>query len=109
MAQQTKVFAPEGYHFMVKKDKSFYLMKGIYTAHTLTNGDKSSQYVMISYLTAHPAEKITSTPSRAARTAGPTVRTTNRTVTNTASRATTATRTTSSGSSSGGSSGGGGY
>ena len=102
MAQQTKVFAPEGYHFMVKKDKSFYLMQGIYTAHTLTNGDKSSQYVMISYLTEHPTEKTTSTSSRAARTAGPTVRTTNRTVTNTGSRVT---RTTSSG----GSSGGGGY
>ena len=102
MAQQTKVFAPEGYHFMVKKDKSFYLMQGIYTAHTLTNGDKSSQYVMISYLTEHPTEKAENTSSRAARTVGPTVRTTNRTVTNTSSRVT---RTTSSG----GSSGGGGY
>ncbi len=111
MAQTTKVFAPEGYHFMVKKDGNFYLMVGAYTAHTLSNGDKSSEYVNMHYLKAHPQSgMMASSSTRSARTAGPTVRTTAGTVTNTAARATTTstpTRSTSGGSSGG--SGGGGY
>ena len=99
MAQKTKVFAPEGYHFMVKKNGSFYLMRGAYTAHTLSNGDKSSEYVMIQYLTEHPSGPTASSPRTASRTVGRTVNTTSGTVTNTSGRSTT---TSSSGSSSGG-------
>jgi hypothetical protein len=106
MAQTTKVFAPEGYHFMVKKNGNFYLMKGAYTAHTLANGDKSSEYVNMQYLTSHPVSgTMSSSSSRSARTAGPSVRTTAGTVTNTSGRSTTTsmpTRSTSSGSSGGG-------
>ena len=54
------------------------------------------------YETSHTSPIKSNRSSRASRTAGPSVRTTNRTVTNTGSRVT---RTTSSG----GSSGGGGY
>tara|TARA_R100001129_G_scaffold47177_1_gene32002 strand:+ start:1810 stop:2157 length:348 start_codon:yes stop_codon:yes gene_type:complete len=113
---QTKVNAPEGYHFMVKTDGSFYLMKNPedgYKAHTLTNGDKASEYVMMTYKTKHPAPMVSSRTARPTRTAGPSVRTTNRTVTNTGSRvARRTTTTTSSGGSGGGYSGGssgGGY
>ena len=56
MAQTTKVFAPEGYHFMIKKAGGFYLMAGAYTPHTLANGDKSSDYVLMNYRTEHPSE-----------------------------------------------------
>ena len=110
MAQTTKVFAPEGYHFMVKKNGNFYLMVGDYTPHTLSNGDKSSEYVNMQYLTAHPVSgMMDSSSTRSARTAGPTVRTTAGTVSNTSGMSTTTTptptRSTSSGSS--GSSGGG--
>ena len=100
MAQKTKVFAPEGYHFMVKKSGSFYLMTGAYTAHTLTNGDKSSPYVMMEYRTTHPTdmEGTTTRTTTATRTA------TARTSTPTVTRTTTTTRSTSSGGS-----GGGGY
>ena len=101
MAQTTKVFAPEGYHFMVKKNGNFYLMVGAYTAHTLSNGDKSSEYINMQYLTSHPvAGMMDSSSNRSARTVGPTVRTTSGTVTNTSGSSTTT--STSSGSSGGG-------
>tara|TARA_B100001093_G_C26845837_1_gene1022735 strand:+ start:911 stop:1225 length:315 start_codon:yes stop_codon:yes gene_type:complete len=99
MAQKTKVFAPEGYHFMVKKNGSFYLMLGAYTPHTLSNGDKSSEYVMIQYLTEHPVVSTTSTSPRTARVGTTTTRR--------ASTTTTPTRSTTTTSSSGSSSGGG--
>ena len=106
MAQKTKVFAPEGYHFMVKKNGNFYLMTGAYTAHTLTNGDKSSPYVMMEYRTTHPTdmEGAATQTTTATRTARTTTRTTTRTATPTVTRTTR-----SSGGSGGGYSGGGGY
>ena len=56
MAQTTKVFAPKGYHFMIKKAGGYYLMSGSYIPHTLTNGDKSSEYVLMQYSIEHPTE-----------------------------------------------------
>ena len=56
MAQTTKIFAPKGYHFMIKKAGGYYLMSGSYTPHTLTNGDKSSEYILMEYHLTHPAE-----------------------------------------------------
>ena len=103
---KTKVFAPEGFHFMIKKNGNFYLQIKDYAPHTLTNGDKSSPYVMMEYTTTHPAPKVGEPGSAANRTVGPTVRTTTGTVTNTSGRSTT--RSTSGGSS-GGSGGGGSY
>tara|TARA_E500000305_G_scaffold108637_2_gene111476 strand:+ start:1269 stop:1589 length:321 start_codon:yes stop_codon:yes gene_type:complete len=106
MAQKTKVFAPEGYHFMVTREGNFYLMTGAYTPHTLTNGDKSSEYVMMTYRTSHPTEmEGATTTTTTTRTA---TRTTARRTTPTTTRSTT-TRSTSSGRSGGGYSGGGGY
>tara|TARA_R110001583_G_C5573217_1_gene402252 strand:+ start:191 stop:505 length:315 start_codon:yes stop_codon:yes gene_type:complete len=102
---KVKVNAPEGYHFMINKSGGFYVMKTAatgYVAHTLEDGSKSSEYINMPYETSHTSPIKSNRSSRASRTAGPTVRTTNRTVTNTGSRVT---RTTSSG----GSSGGGGY
>jgi len=101
--QQTKVFAPEGYHFMIKKTGGFYLMTGAYTAHTLSNGDKSSEYVLMQYRTEHPTEMTNSSSRTSTRAASSTVRTTSRAATNTSAA------TSSSRSSSSGSSGGGGY
>ena len=74
MAQTTKVFAPEGYHFMIKKAGGFYLMVGAYTPHTLSNGDKSSDYVLMRYSLEHPSESD-STPEK--RTTSNTVRAVN--------------------------------
>ena len=103
---KTKVNAPEGYHFMVKSDGSFYLMKNPasgYKAHTLTNGDKASEYIMMTYKTQHPAPTVASSPTTPARTVGRSVRTTNRTIRNTSGRSTrTSTSSGSSGSSGGG-------
>ena len=84
--QQTKVFAPEGYHFMIKKTGGFYLMRNPssgYSNHTLTNGDKSSEYILMQYRTEHPESATDSSTGTPARTVGPTVRTTAGTVTNT--------------------------
>jgi len=53
---QTKLFAPEGFHFMISKDKGFYLMKNPptgYVKHTLKNGEMSSTYVMIDVPSNH--------------------------------------------------------
>ena len=53
---QTKLFAPEGFHFMVSKDKGFYLMKNSptgYVKHTLRNGETSSTYVMVDVPSSH--------------------------------------------------------
>ena len=58
---KTKVSAPEGYHFMIKKNGNFYLQKGEYTRHTLKNGDRSSRFVELEYLTEHPSELSTGT------------------------------------------------
>ncbi len=102
--QRTKVFAPQGYHFMIKKAGGFYLMTGAYTPHTLANGDKSSEYVLMQYRTEHPTETTSSSSSTSTRTTRSTVRTTSRTSTNTsaASTSTTSSRSSSSGSSSSG-------
>lgn len=87
MAQKTKIFAPKGYHFMMKKNGNFYLMRGEYTAHTLHNGDKSSEYIMMQYLTEHPVSgEMDSSSDTSARTVGRTVRTTTGSVTNTSGR-----------------------
>ena len=58
---KTKVAAPEGYHFMIKKNGNFYLQKGKYTRHSLKNGDRSSRFVELEYLTEHPSELSTGT------------------------------------------------
>ena len=110
MAQQ-KVYAPEGYHFMVNKQNGFYLMKtagNTYKSHTI-NGEKSSLYVLIQVKDTH------STATRSANTAGSSIYSGARAVSPRPStaRSTTVSRSTSSaptssGSSSGGSSGGGG-
>jgi hypothetical protein len=106
---QTKVFAPEGYHFMVQRDGGFYLQKNSssgYEAHTLTNGDKSSEYVMMTYRTQHPAPKGIPTRRQtqgAQTTSRRTTRTTpTRTATTTRTTSTTTTTRTTGGSSSGG-------
>jgi|6_EtaG_2_1085325.scaffolds.fasta_scaffold243127_1 hypothetical protein len=54
---QTKLFSPEGFHFMVTKDKGFYLMKdpvGGYKKHT-SKVDRavSSKFVLIDYSPKH--------------------------------------------------------
>ena len=109
--KKTKVYAPDGYHFMIRLNGSFYLQIKDYTPHTLSNGDKSSPYVMMQYSTEHPTAMVSntaaggrsSTPVRRASTTAS--RTTTRTTTPVRS---TITRTsTSSGSSSGSSSSGG--
>ena len=58
---KTKVEAPEGYHFMIKRNGNFYLQKGKYTRHTLKNGDRASEFVELEYLTEHPSEMSTGT------------------------------------------------
>jgi hypothetical protein len=103
MAQKTKVFAPEGYHFMKKKNGNFYLMKGEYTAHTLSNGDKSSEYIMMQYLLEHPTSSVSSTATTSTRT----TRTVSSTATRTVSRSTTSPTRSAGSSGSSGSSGGG--
>tara|TARA_R110002012_G_scaffold188500_1_gene355613 strand:+ start:1435 stop:1809 length:375 start_codon:yes stop_codon:yes gene_type:complete len=53
---QTKLFAPEGFHFMITSKKGFYIMKDPvtgYTKHTLRNGDFSSKHVTIEYPLNH--------------------------------------------------------
>ena len=90
MAQTTKIFAPKGYHFMIKKAGGYYLMSGSYTPHTLTNGDKSSEYILMEYHLTHPAESNSTAEIR--------------TVSNTVNRPALSDRSTASGSSSGGSS-----
>ena len=83
---------------MVKKNKSFYLMSGAYTPHTLSNGDKSSDYVMFAYRTEHPSDKIGETSTISTTPSTTTVRRTSNT--------TTTRSTTNSSSSGGGYSGG---
>ena len=60
---KTKISAPDGYHFMIKKSGNFYLMKGDYTPHTLDNGDRASKFIELEYLTEHPLKNSTSTTS----------------------------------------------
>jgi len=105
---KTKVNAPEGYHFMIRLNGSFYLMKGAYTAHTLNNGDKSSPYVMMQYQTTHPTGMVSTTRTSSTAAIGRTVTRSTRSTRTTAPVRSTVSRTsTSSGSSSSGSSGGG--
>ena len=97
---QTKLYAPKGMHFMVNSNGGFYLMKNPstgYTAHTLSNGDKSSDYILMTYRTTHPSSIRAGSSSAAASTVGPTVQTTAGTVTNTGSRVSRNTTTSSGG------------
>ena len=109
---KTKVYAPEGHHFMVNKEGGFYLMKNPdsgYKAHTVS-GEKSILYVLLEVKDYHAAPKSTAVRSRTYDNRSSTTRTARRAVSTTS----TVTRSTrSSGGSSGGGSGysggGGGY
>jgi len=99
---KTKLYAPKGTHFMIKKQGGFYLMKNPasgYKEHTTANGERSALYVFIELKESHEslAPTTVSTPRQSARRT-PTRRTT-----------TTTNRTTSTPRSSSGSSSGGGY
>ena len=53
---QTKIFAPDGFHFMVTPKKGFYLMKDSvsgYEKHTLRDGTYSSKFVVMEYPLNH--------------------------------------------------------
>ena len=68
---KAKVLAPEGYHFMIKKNGNFYLQKGKYTQHTLDNGDRSSKSVMLEYSTEHPSKIVTGAATTATTNRSP--------------------------------------
>ena len=53
---QTKLFAPEGFHFMITPSKGFYIMKNPvsgYEKHVLPDGTYSSTFVLIDYPVNH--------------------------------------------------------
>ena len=53
---QTKLFAPEGFHFMITPSKGFYLMKDPvtgYEKHSLRDGTYSSKHVRLEYPVNH--------------------------------------------------------
>jgi len=53
---QTKLFAPDGFHFMVSKKKGFYIMKDPttgYVKHRLKNGEISSKFVLVDVPSTH--------------------------------------------------------
>lgn len=100
---KTKVYAPEGHHFMVNKEGGFYLMKNPasgYKAHTV-GGEKSSLYILLE-VRDHQATPVSSTTSSRGTYNNTTTRRARRTTT-------TARRSTSSGGGRSGGSSGGGY
>ena len=102
---KTKVYAPEGHHFMVNNEGGFYLMKNPdsgYKAHTV-NGEKSSLYILLEVKDYHVAPRSTAVRSRTYSSRPSTTRTARRAVSTTSTTVTRSTR------SSGRSSGGGGY
>jgi len=100
---KTKVYAPEGHHFMVNNEGGFYLMKNPvsgYKAHTV-NKEKSSLYVLLEVKDHVPTTKTTVASSSTYS---------NTTATrSSSSRVARPSRRSSSTSTSSGSSGGGGY
>ena len=49
---QTKIFAPDGFHFMITKSKGFYIMKDPlngYKKHKLKDSTVSSKFVLLDY------------------------------------------------------------
>ena len=101
---KTKVYAPEGHHFMVNKEGGFYLMKNPasgYKAHTV-GGEKSSLYILLEVRDYHQATPVSSTTSSRGTYNNTTTRRARRTTT-------TARRSTSSGGGRSGGSSGGGY
>jgi len=93
---------------MIKKSGNFYLMQGNYTAHSLDNGDISSKFIMLEYLTEHPSNVSSgqATTTRRSSTGKP-PRSNTPASTRIVNRSSTPTSSGSSGSSR--SSGGGGY
>ena len=53
---QTKLYAPEGHHFMVNKKGGFYLMKNPstgYKYHKFPNGEASALYILVDVKNYH--------------------------------------------------------
>ena len=58
---QTKLYAPEGQHFMVNKNGGFYLMKNPksgYKSHKSANGERSSLYILVELKSYHATGSV---------------------------------------------------
>ena len=59
---QTKLYAPEGMHFMVNRDGGFYLMKNPdsgYKSHKSVNGERSALYIAVEVKKYHATGSAT--------------------------------------------------
>ena len=103
---KTKVYAPEGHHFMVNNEGGFYLMKNPvsgYKAHTV-NKEKSSLYVLLEV-----KDHVSATNTTVASSSTYSNTTTTRSSNSRVARPSRSSRSSSSTGNSSGSSGGGGY